>query len=198
MSEIVSKAVSSLKRNYKMLLLSGIFYIGGIVIGVIYYFSKNLDATFLRHVFKFYNNIVDCSVSPLSTFFIRLAIDVGYVAIVFALSFTVFTYPITLLFIAYRGAIIGCIAGLFIHSFGFNGVAVYFTVILPQNLIVTAGLTAIFVLNFDYVVNKPSKCKLKIELMLKNCLLGFIICSVGAIYELFITVIVIRPMNFYF
>ena len=100
--------------------------------------------------------------------------------------------------IAYRGAIIGCVAGIFISFYGFNGGAVFFSVALPQNVIITLGIAFAALFNFDYIINKCASAKTDFKTLLKNAFIGFLITLIGAIYEFLITVILIRPMNFYF
>ena len=197
MSELLKRKLSVLKKNPKLLIISGLFYLSGIIVGVICFYSKKGDGVFFKQVYNYYNRIFDPKISPLSTLFLRFIVNIGYIGVIFALSFTVFTYPIILLLIAYRGAIIGCIAGIFIKEYGFSGGALFFFVTLPQNVLVTLGLIVSAVLNFDYVINKCCK-KTDVSVLLTNCIIGLGISFLGAIYELTVSVIIIRPMNFYF
>ena len=193
MSEIIKRKIKIIKCDYKFLILAGIFYLSGIIIGIVCYKTRRGDGVFFRQVYNYYNRIFDCGVSPISTFFIRLAVNAGYFAIIFALSINIYTYPLILLIVAYRGAIIGCVVGIFLSVYGFNGGAIFFFVIAPQNLIVTCGIVLAALFNFDYTV----KCKKQnFALIFQNCLLGFTVAAIGAIYELLISVILIRPMNF--
>lgn len=188
----------SILRGGKYLIACGVFYAIGIILGVVYFIRRRDDPTFFINVCNYYLKIFNPEVSPLSVFFKRILYNAGYIAIIFSFSFVIFTYPLQLLVVLYRGAIIGSIAGVFISLYGFSGGAIYFLVVLPQNLIVTTGLVIAGTLNYSFI--KGPKCfkKEKLKELMINSIIGFAVTFAGAIYELAVLCFFIRPMNFYF
>ncbi len=196
MLNTLSRKLSILKKQVKFAVISGIFYILGIIIGIIYFKKKTFDGVFFKSVFDFYRRTFDMSTKPIYTFLLRLLIDFGYIIIVFVLGLSAYLSPLNLLVIGYRGAIVGCVGCVFLSLYGFNGGAVFFAVVLPQNFIVSLAIIISAVLNL-HTNMYAKKCDKKKDIFI-NCIVGYIIMIVGAVYELLITMILLRPLNFYF
>ncbi len=195
---LLNRRITNLKKQIKFAIIAAVFYIIGIIIGIVYSKSKVHDGAFYRSVFNFYQRIFDSHSKPISTFWLRFLIDFGYTAIIFVFGLSIVLAPLNFLLIAYRGAIVGCVGGIFISLYGFNGCAVFIAVVVPQNLIVTVGIIVSGLLNFADNLDKCLPKENKIKEILINCAIGFLIMIVGALYEFLITVVLLRPMNFYF
>ncbi|MBO4262160.1 MAG: hypothetical protein J5903_00040 [Clostridia bacterium] len=180
------------------MIIPAILYILGIVVGIVYFFSRQDDAVFYGGVTEYYLKILDPCANPLSVLLTRIFVNAGYIVIVFVLSFVIFTYPLQLLIIIYRGAIIGVVGGVFFKAYGFYGGTVYLFVVLPQNIVVTFGLAIAGLLDFAHMIDRKNCGKPDVKVFAENCIIGYCICFLGALYEFIVLLVMIRPLNFYF
>ncbi|MBR1867696.1 MAG: hypothetical protein IJ800_03850 [Clostridia bacterium] len=193
----MKKKINVIKYEIKYLIVAMAIYLVFIIIGIICFLNSQADSVFYGFAFDYYIKIFDCQTSPISLLFTRLLNNLGYILVFFALGFVIYTYPLKLLIIAYRGAIIGSVSIVFINLYGFNGFIVFMTVVLPQNIITTLGLCVFSLLNLYQITDV--KCNgNNIKVFAENAAIGFAFCFIGALYEFLILVILIRPMNFYF
>ena len=197
MEILLKKKLNVIKYELRFLIIALAVYAAFIIVGIICFINSQNDSFFYGFTFDYYIKIFDAHSSPFSLLFTRLLNSVGYILIFFALGFVVYTYPLKLLIIAYRGAIIGSVGVVFLNLYGFNGFIIYITVVFPQNLIATIGLCVFSVLNLYQITDV--KCHGdNLKVFAVNALIGFTFCFVGALYEFLVLIILIRPMNFYF
>ncbi len=196
MPEIILKRIKTLKKNYKFLVFFGITFIVGVVLGIITFKRGAGNEFFYETVFNYFYNIFSPSVNPLHVFFKRIFIDLGYIAVFFLLGLSIYAFPIEYIIVFYRGMVIGCVSCIFFSCYSFYGLFLFIAVTLPQNLIVFAGLACLGVLNFDVGMNKTCKKAVFMDYLI-NAAFGYVICIFGAIYEMALLLLIIRPLNFY-
>ena len=131
--------------------------------------------------------IVDIRTGGLTTtFFTRLMSMLLIALILFGCSFTIYTLPIALIFLAYRSYLLGLNICLMVVIYGLPGVIVTLIVALPCQLLALVALTLFYILMFK--TNKDFKsfggCKVKnqkMKLILVVIIILFAICIVESI-----------------
>ncbi len=131
--------------------------------------------------------IVDIRTGGLTTtFFTRLLSMLLMTLILFGCSFTIYTLPIAVIFLAYRSYLLGLNISLMIVIYGLPGVIVTLMVALPCQLLALAVLTLFYILMFK--TNKDFKsfggCKIKnqkMKVILTAILVMLTICVLESI-----------------
>jgi len=198
MRERINHAVCILKNSENMIISFCIVYLAGIVLGVV--FSNQSANKFILkdQVCNFYIIILNPDKSVFSILFMRLLHNLGYILLIGAAGIVIYTFPIEFFIIFYRGLILGSVGCAFYSLYGISGISIYIFIVVPQNLIVTFGLVVTGILNYKYIKGLCRKGKFDLTEIGWNCILGFVICAVGAIYEFLLLLILIRPLHFYF
>ncbi len=194
MSEIIKQKIKCLKKSLKYGIILFAVYVFGIILGVI---TKNgcLIPSLYNGAYNYFFCVFDVYSSIFSILLRRILVILSLFIIFFALSLNKYVAPLSALIIFYRGLIIGCVSVVFFETYKISGGFVFFLVVIPQNLIITAGLIALILLNGEkYCV----PLKNRINDLIINGLLSLCVCLAGAIYEFIILTFVLRPITLWF
>lgn len=131
--------------------------------------------------------VVDITTGGLtSTFFTRLLSMFFIMLILLGCSFTIYLLPIGIIFIVYRGYLLGLNICLMIVKFGFSGTLISIIVAFPCQLIALAIMILFFVIM--YKTNKDYRCwggcrtsHQRLKIVLTTILSLFIICILEAL-----------------
>ena len=131
--------------------------------------------------------VVDITTGGLtSTFFTRLLSMLFIMLILLGCSFTIYLLPIGIIFIVYRGYLLGLNICLMIVKFGFSGTLISIIVAFPCQLIALAIMILFFVIM--YKTNKDYRCwggcrtsHQRLKIVLTTILSLFIICILEAL-----------------
>ena len=152
------------------------------------YYSENAD--------NYYAVIMFRDSSAFTIFLTRILSNFGFFVLGYLIGFSVALFPVSMIVTAYRGYILSFTVALFGARYGFTGVMISVFLISPQNLITSVALTVCSVVS----VLLKKKCKGK-EFIINHgvfCGLGYVLSLVGAIIEILILGLLLRPLNFYF
>ena len=205
MSEIIKQKIKCLKKSlkYGIILFGATVFLGseivavyvfGIILGVI---TKNgcLIPSLYNGAYNYFFCVFDVYSSIFSILLRRILVILSLFIIFFALSLNKYVAPLSALIIFYRGLIIGCVSVVFFETYKISGGFVFFLVVIPQNLIITAGLISLILLNGE---NYCVPLKSRINDLIINGLLSLCVCLAGAIYEFIILTFVLRPITLWF
>lgn len=131
--------------------------------------------------------VVDITTGGLtSTFFTRLLSMLFIMLILLGCSFTIYLLPIGIIFIVYRGYLLGLNICLMIVKFGFSGTLISIIVAFPCQLIALAIMILFFAIM--YKTNKDCRCwgscrtsHQRLKIVLTTILSLFIICILEAL-----------------
>ena len=131
--------------------------------------------------------VVDITTGGLtSTFFTRLLSMLFIMLILLGCSFTIYLLPIGIIFIVYRGYLLGLNICLMIVKFGFSGTLISIITAFPCQLIALAIMILFFVIM--YKTNKDYRCwggcrtsHQRLKIVLTTILSLFIICILEAL-----------------
>ena len=126
----------------------------------------------------------------------RIITNFGYFAVYFALGLVGALFPISAVITAYRGFILAFTVRIFALHFGITGVLIACFLILPQNIVTTAGL--IFCSVTAPVIKKRCGAKKFFAAYLTVCIVAYAVSLIGALAEALVLGILLRPMNFFF
>ena len=194
MSEIIKQKVRCLKKSLKYGILLFAVYFLGIILGVV---TKNgcLIQPLYNGAYNYFFCVFDVYSSIFAILFKRILVILSLFIIFFSLSINKYVAPLSALIVFYRGLIIGCVSVVFFETYKISGGFVFFLVVIPQNLIITAGLIALILLNGEkYCV----PLKLRINDLITNGLFSLCVCLIGAVYEFIILTFVLRPITLWF
>lgn len=194
MSDIIKQKIKCLKKSLKYGIILFAVYVFGIILGVI---TNNgcLIPSLYNGAYNYFFCVFDVYSSIFSILLRRLLVILSLFIIFFALSLNKYVAPLSALIIFYRGLIIGCVSVVFFETYKISGGFVFFLVVIPQNLIITAGLIALILLNGE---NYCVPLKSRINDLIINGLLSLCVCLAGAIYEFIILTFVLRPITLWF
>ena len=194
MSDIIKQKIKCLKKSLKYGIILFAVYVFGIILGVI---TNNgcLIPSLYNGAYNYFFCVFDVYSSIFSILLRRILVILSLFIIFFALSLNKYVAPLSALIIFYRGLIIGCVSVVFFETYKISGGFVFFLVVIPQNLIITAGLIALILLNGE---NYCVTLKSRINDLIINGLLSLCVCLAGAIYEFIILTFVLRPITLWF
>ncbi len=194
MSDIIKQKIKCLKKSLKYGIILFAVYVFGIILGVI---TNNgcLIPSLYNGAYNYFFCVFDVYSSIFSILLRRILVILSLFIIFFALSLNKYVAPLSALIIFYRGLIIGCVSVVFFETYKISGGFVFFLVVIPQNLIITAGLIALILLNGE---NYCVPLKSRINDLIINGLLSLCVCLAGAIYEFIILTFVLRPITLWF
>ena len=194
MSEIIKQKIRCLKKSLKYGILLFAVYFLGIILGVV---TKNgcLMPPLYNGAYNYFFCVFDVYSSIFAILLKRILVILSLFIIFFALSINKYVAPLSALIVFYRGLIIGCVSVVFFETYKISGGFVFFLVVIPQNLIITAGLIALILLNGEkYCI----PLKLRINDLIINGLFSLCVCLIGAVYEFIILTFVLRPITLWF
>ena len=194
MSDIIKQKIKCLKKSLKYGIILFAVYVFGIILGVI---TNNgcLIPSLYNGAYNYFFCVFDVYSSIFSILLRRILVILSLFIIFFALSLNKYVAPLSALIIFYRGLIIGCVSVVFFETYKISGGFVFFLVVIPQNLIITAGLIALILLNGEkYCV----PLKIRMNDLITNALFSLCVCLIGAVYEFIILTFVLRPITLWF
>jgi stage II sporulation protein M len=200
---------SVIRRDMPYYLISGAFLLIGVIVGSIS--VKVLDFSqkkeLVVYMNKFFQLVTKEDVSNLSVFFQAIKNNFQTVFFIWILSITVIGVPVTLFIISFRGFIIGFTIAFFVEGFGVKGLLLTLITILPQNLILIPCLIVLSTISLKYslgVLRKNIGYKNmnfpNYSIVNYTITLGviFLVMSISAIYEAFLSTTLIKLVSNYF
>lgn len=196
MQDLIMRKTARIKANVKHIAVFFAALLLGIIFGVISYVKEFEYGVLYEGAFNYYYNIFGCAVNPFTVLLKRILTVIGSILLFFLLGLTIYAYPFEFIIIFYRGLIIGSMTCIFYSIYSLYGVALFIIVTIPQNVVNTFGLVTCGILNYDYHANSQCR-KLNVREVFTNAVMGFVICTVGALYEFTVLALIIRPFSFY-
>lgn len=173
-----------------------LFYITGIILGIIFAKGQQNYNDFYIFVINYHNKILGLYSSPFKLFFTRLLNNVFYFLLTYILCCSSYLIWINLIVFLYRGIVLGSVFFVFFELFSIHGILIFLTLVVIQNLIVTLTLLCT-ILYINCIKNKCKKHYFTIY-YIRILFFGYLISLVGALYELILLLTFFRPLNIYF
>ncbi len=142
---------------------------------------------------NYYCAVMYADTGIFSIFFNRVVVNFGYFIIITGIGFVSFLFPLSTLIIAYRGYILGLTVCIFYSTFGLTGILIAVFMIMPQNIITTLAMILLSGMALYLKKNRPF-----FKAYLLYALLIYTVSLIGALIEIIILGLLLRPMNFYF
>jgi len=168
----------------------------GIILGLVFKPTEFIYDYFLGNAENYYCAVMYADSSVFSLFFDRIVINLGYFAVFFCFGLSPWLSIFSSEIIVYRGYILSVSLSVFSATFGLTGAVVGCFVLLLQNLVVT--FTLIVCSSSSLYLVKQCKGKSFFKAYGFTVAVLYFVSLIGAIIELFVAVLLLRPMNFYF
>lgn len=194
-SKIIKDLKSVVEKEFLLLILQIVCVLIGVALGIALKPNEFISKYYLRNAQSYYCAVMCSGSSLASLFFERIVVNLGYFIVFYFLGLTKWLIPIALSLLTYRGYVLCVSISVFSVSFGLTGVAIGCFVILVQNAITTLTLAMCFASSFFYR-KFFNRCFIKKYSIITVVL--FTLSLSGAIIELLVALIILRPMNFYF
>lgn len=187
---LLNKKLKILKLNLKLITVFSLMYFSAAVIGILLNNSP-FEKVLRSNVCSYYQSVLGIKTNIITIFLKRTVFAVVIITVTTIIAFNVYTVYFLLIILFIRGYTLGFVARIFLFDFGVSGFTVYTFIIVVQNLIITFGIIVCAILNYHYV-QKPLKCKTKE--IIENSFISFAICIIGALYELLVLTLLVRPL----
>ncbi len=196
--EAIFKRYKSIIENKKWYTISLIaVYVLGIVLGVIF-FSEHEKVLFADNVLDFLVLALCKSSSPISLFWSRIINALALFTLFALTSLTIYLSPLHYFIIIYRGYVLGAAGIVFITNFKITGLVLFVFCVFLQNLITTLSLILYSTIAYKLSDNFD-KCKnFNYKAYVFASFVFFLISVIGALIELILLLLILRPLNFYF
>lgn len=188
--EILNTKINALKKNIKLIVIFIACYALGLIIGL-FFGERSVCFPLYDVACGRYICLLDVYTSVFSIFFKKIFSSLLILCVVYLLGLSRFTSFFSSVIFFCHGLVLGGLFFIFWSNYFISGLFIYIFIICVQNIIITAGMIAAVVLNYD-LAEKPFSCKIK-DLIL-NFIISFGICFVGALYELLLLVLILRPL----
>ncbi len=191
---VFNEKIKIVKCSLKLIAFLALAYLVGFFIGLFFkgcYVGSPSDSG----VCEYYICIFDVNTSVFSIFFKRFFACLGVYIVIFLLGLNGFSVYFSAIILFYRGLILGSVASVFFCFYGIPGIVVYVFLVIIQNVIISAGMILIAVLN-AYYSDKPFNCK--IHELITNVLASLGVCFIGFLYELIFLTFILRPITLWF
>ena len=188
--EILNTKINVIKKNIKLVVIFIACYALGLIIGLIFG-ERSVCFPLYDVACGRYICILDVYTSVFSIFFKKIFSSLLILCVAFLLGLNRFTSFFSAVIFFCRGLVLGSLFYIFWSNYFISGLFIYIFIICVQNIIITAGMIVAVVLNYD-IADKSFSCKVK-ELIF-NFIISFGVCIVGALYELLILVLILRPL----
>ena len=188
--EILNTKINALKKNIKLIVIFAVCYAVGLIIGLIFG-ERSVCFPLYDVACGRYICLLDIYTSVFSIFFKKIFSSLLILCVVFLLGLNRFASFFSSVIFFCRGLVLGSLFYIFLSNYFISGLLAYFFIICVQNIIINAGMIIAVILNYE-IADKPLSCKVK-ELIF-NFIISFCVCSVGALYELLILVLILRPL----
>lgn len=202
MSNFLFSSIKDFKSEIKKIFEQKLFFVVacalafavGIVLGAVLDPTEFILRYYTKNAENYYSIVMYSSSSCFNIFLERILVNSGYFLIFFALGLVPFLFPLKILIISYRGYVLSLTFAVFSAHFGMTGILLACFLILPQNLLTTVTLSLCSALNQKRKVKGKGAMA---EFLLFTFLL-YLISIAGAVIEVIILGLLLRPMNFYF
>lgn len=188
--EILNCKINALKKNIKLIVIFTACYGTGIIIGL-FFGEKSVCYPLYDIACGRYICLLDVHTSVFSVFFKKIFSGSLILCVVFLLGLNGFTSYFSSVIFLCRGLVLGSLFYIFRSNYFVSGVIIYLFIVCIQNIIITAGMIVAVTLNYD-IAEKPLSCKVKD--LIFNFMISFGVCLIGALYELLILVLILRPL----
>ncbi len=186
---------NSFEKKLFLYILQGAALIIGIILGATVNITPFIYRYYATNAQNYYSLVMYANSSCTSVLFERIASNLGYFIIYFVLGLAGALFAVSLLITAYRGYVLGLVAGIFASQFGLTGILIFVFLVMIQNLITSAALCFAIILGSEL---KKICCKDFIANYAVICAALYIVSLVGALIEALILGLLLRPLNFYF
>ena len=178
------------KKIYFIVILS--VYVLGVILGL--FLKTKLERLFFgQNVVDFYFNALTKQGTPFTIFLSEILQNVVVFILLYLLSFIKLQFVFGCVAVFYRGYVLGVVVLKFILSFGISGLYLFLFATLINSIICVLAISLYSVL----ALKSKLKCYAKNQtlIFLAAC---FAISAIGALIELFVIVLLIRPINYNF
>lgn len=195
MKNLVNEVIFNLKRSKNLLLLGGIIFVLGLVLGFILNLNEDIFIIHNDNMYLYYSQVF-CSEKIGISLLIKRCLSVLLVLVLVAL-FSLNKYTIYLNFIVlfYRAFTLGIAGKIFICQIAITGAIMFIFLILVQALFMSISILLFIILIYNYM----KKCgDMQINFILKTYLISSIVAIIGCILEFLLIIMLFRPLNLYF
>ena len=190
-SEFLCVLKNTVNKRFILLTLFVGCYAVGLILGFVLQPTEFMYNYYCDNAQNYYSIVMFADSSAFSIFFNRIISNFGYYLIFFCLALVPALIPINIFIVIYRGFVAGYTIIIFNGLFGLTGVLISCFIILLQNLITTITLII-------YSITPFKKMKLNVSSILIYGLILYFLSLLGAVFEVVILCLLLRPINFYF
>lgn len=195
MKNLVNEVIFNLKRSKNLLLLGGIVFVLGLLLGFILNLNEDIFIIHNDNMYLYYSQVF-CSEKIGISLLIKRCLSVLLVLLLVAL-FSLNKYTIYLNFIVlfYRAFTLGVAGKIFISQIAITGAIMFIFLILVQALFMCISILLFIILIYNYM---KKCCDMQINFILKTYLISSIVAIIGCILEFLLIIMLFRPLNLYF
>ena len=195
MKNLVNEVIFNLKRSKNLLLLGGIVFVFGLLLGFILNLNEDIFIIHNDNMYLYYSQVF-CSEKIGISLLIKRCLSVLLVLLLVAL-FSLNKYTIYLNFIVlfYRAFTLGVAGKIFISQIAITGAIMFIFLILVQALFMCISILLFIILIYNYM---KKCCDIQINFILKTYLISSIVAIIGCILEFLLIIMLFRPLNLYF
>lgn len=172
-------------------------FVAGVVAGLILACAEE-KALFAGNAVDFLIMSLGKDYSVFKLFFVRILTDIGFFLLFFVFGLTVWLYPLHFILIVYRGYVLGAAAIVFFSCFKITGAVLFIFAVFVQNVVTTLGLILFSIHGFHICCSSKECGKFDFRNYAVALGIGFTVSLLGALIELIMLGLVLRPLNFYF
>lgn len=195
MGKLLKEIKENLNKNFYLLVVGGIVYVLGVIIGLFLPSGEVSSNLFLDYVNEYFCKIMSIESSPLSFMLTRILNAFLIILLTCLLLSNKYTFYLVFVIILYRGFIIGYTFIYFVLSLGFNGIVTYLFLVLIQNIIITFAILLLMINTYGKIYSCNQNY---IKILTAWASVSFAVCIIVAILEFLLIVCLFRPLNFYF
>lgn len=195
MKNLVNEVIFNLKRSKNLLLLGGIVFVLGLLLGFILNLNEDIFIIHNDNMYLYYTKVF-CSEKIGISLLIKRCLNALLVLLLVAL-FSLNKYTIYLNFIVlfYRAFTLGVAGKIFISQIAITGAIMFIFLILVQALFMCISILLFIILIYNYM---KKCCDMQINFILKTYLISSIVAIIGCILEFLLIITLFRPFNLYF
>ena len=195
MKNLVNEVIFNLKRSKNLLLLGGIVFVLGLLLGFILNLNEDIFIIHNDNMYLYYTKVF-CIEKIGISLLIKRCLSVLLVLLLVAL-FSLNKYTIYLNFIVlfYRAFTLGVAGKIFISQIAITGAIMFIFLILVLALFMCISILLFIILIYNYM---KKCCDMQINFILKTYLISSIVAIIGCILEFLLIITLFRPFNLYF
>lgn len=191
------KALLVKYRVYAIIL--AVCYAAGIVWGCFINRSGTLFDYFGEYADNYYAVVLSVSSGALNIFFIRVFNNLGFILLAFLFGLCIYTAPLQAVVLIYRGIVLSFGLIVFTCNYGALGSVIFIFLILPQHLISTACIIVTAVCGLEHsLIKHRHRCNRLLGGYVSCAAIMFALSLIGALCELLMLVLLLRPLSFFF